>query len=403
VTQTQLRPAQGPLKGIKVLDLGVLLAGPLVGCYMGDLGADVVKVERPTGDPCRVTGRHIKGESLIWKFLGRNKRSIAVDFGSSEGRSLILRLVAAADIVVENFRPGTLEKWKLGWEDLKKANPRLVMVRVSGFGQSGPYRERAGFGTVAESMAGFTNLNGWPEGPPTLPPVALADTAAAMAATISALAALIHRDRTGCGDVIDVSLIEPLFSYFGPQLLDYWFFKREPKRVGNRLEFASPRGAYQCKDGKWLAISGATPQSAARIFEAIGRPDLTADPRFSSNTERVKNADAVDQLIGDWSKTLSREEALAKLTETGSAVGPVYSMQDILEDPHFQSRGVTADVPDPVLGTIKFPNVFAKFHNNPGAIRFGGRSVNADHDEVLKDWLGESASVSASSSAATVE
>lgn len=390
VTLESLRPAQGPLKGIKVLDLGVLLAGPLVGCYMGDLGADVVKVERPGGDPCRVTGRHVNGESLIWKFLGRNKRTIAVDFGSPEGRALILRLAAAADIVVENFRPGTLEKWRLGWEDLKQANPRLVMVRVSGFGQTGPYRERAGFGTIAESMSGFTNLNGWPDGPPTLPPVALADTAAAMAATISALAALLHRDRTGVGEVIDVSLIEPLFSYFGPQLLDYWFFKQEPRRVGNRLEFACPRGAYQCQDGKWLAISGATPQSAARIFEAIGRPELNSDPRFATNTERVKRADEVDAMIGAWSRTLPREEALAKLTETGSAVGPVYTLQDILDDPHFQSRGVTTEVPDPTLGNIRFPNVFAKLRNNPGAIRFGGRPVDADREDVLREWLGES-------------
>jgi crotonobetainyl-CoA:carnitine CoA-transferase CaiB-like acyl-CoA transferase len=358
---------------------------------MGDLGADVVKVERPTGDPCRATGRHVKGESLIWKFLGRNKRTIAVDFGSPEGRELILRLAAAADIVVENFRPGTLEKWNLGWDTLRQANPKLVMVRVSGFGQSGPYRERAGFGTIAESMAGFTNLNGWGDGPPTLPPVPLADTAAAMSATIAALAALLHRDRTGVGDVIDVSLIEPLFSYLGPQLLDYWFFKQEAKRVGNRLEFACPRGAYQCKDGKWLAISGATPQSAARIFEAIGRPELNTDPRFATNAERVKRAEEVDAMIGAWSRLLPREEALAKLEQTGSAVGPVYSIQDILDDAHFQHRGVTADVPDPVLGPIKFPNVFAKFQNSPGAIRFGGRAVDADRNEILKDWLGENA------------
>jgi crotonobetainyl-CoA:carnitine CoA-transferase CaiB-like acyl-CoA transferase len=385
----QMPPAQGPLKGIKVLDLGVLLAGPLVGCYMGDLGADVVKVERPTGDPCRVTGRHVKGESLIWKYLGRNKRSVAVDFASPEGRELILRLAAVADIVLENFRPGTLEKWQLGWEDLRKVNPKIIMVRISGFGQSGPYSDRPGFGTVAESMAGFTNLNGWPEGPPTLAPIALADTAAAMSATISALAALVNRDRTGQGELIDVSLIEPLFSYFGPQLMDYWFFKQEPRRWGNRLEFASPRGAYQCKDGKWLAISGATPQTAARIFEAVGRPDLISDPNFNSNAARMKNADEVDRIIGAWAITLPRDEALAALNKTGAPVGPVYSMQDIMDDPHFQSRGIVADVPDPVLGTVKFPSVFARLSNNPGAIRFGGRPVNADRDTVLKEWLGE--------------
>ena len=384
-----LPPPQGPLKGVRVLDLGVLLAGPLVGCYMGDLGADVVKVERPTGDPCRVTGRHVKGESLIWKFLGRNKRTVAVDFATAEGRELVLKLAAAADIVIENFKPGTLEKWQLGWEEMKKANPRIIMVRISGFGQHGPYRDRAGFGTVAESMAGFTNLNGWPDGPPTLPPVPIADTAAAMSATISALAALHNRDRTGSGELIDVSLIEPLFGYMSTQLLDYWFFKEEPKRKGNRLEFASPRGAYQCSDGKWFAISGATPQTAANIFAAIGRVDMNTDPHYSTNAERMKRLDEVDAIIGEWSKTVTREQALEKLTGTGAPVGPVYSVQDILDDEHFQQRPVFVDVPDPVLGNVKFPNVFAQLKNNPGAVRFGGRPVDADRSSVLHDWLGQ--------------
>jgi crotonobetainyl-CoA:carnitine CoA-transferase CaiB-like acyl-CoA transferase len=383
------RPRQGPLTNIRVLDLGVLIAGPLVGCYLADFGADVVKVERQTGDPSRVTGRHVEGQSLIWKYIGRNKRSLAVDFGTDEGRDLILRLVATADIVVENFRPGTLEKFGLGWEDLQKVNPRIIMVRISGFGQNGPYRHRAGFGTVAESMAGFTNLNGWPDGPPTLPPVALADSSAAMAATISALAAVVNRDRTGQGELIDVSLIEPLLTLLSPQLLDYWFFKEEPKRWGNRLEFASPRGAYQCKDGKWLAISGATPQSAARIFEAIGRSDIMDNPRFATNADRMANAEEIDAIIGAWAKTLDRDDALERLTGTGAPVGPVYSMQDILDDPHFRARGVVADVPDPVLGTIKLPNVFAKLRNNPGAIRYGGRALDVDRDTILADWLGE--------------
>ena len=382
-------PRQGPLTHLRVLDLGVLIAGPLVGCYLADLGADVVKIERPTGDPSRMTGRHVKGESLIWKYIGRNKRSLAVDLSSDEGRDLILRLAATADIVVENFRPGTLEKYGLGWDELQKVNPRLIMVRISGFGQKGPYSQRSGFGTVAESMAGFTNLNGWPDGPPTLPPVALADTSAAMAATISTLAALANRERTGKGELIDVSLIEPLLTFLSPQLLDYWFFKEEPKRWGNRLEFASPRGAYQCKDGKWLAISGATPQSAARIFEAIGRSEILNDPRFATNKARMANADEVDAIIGAWAKTLDRDEALERLTGTGAPVGAVYSMQDILDDPHFKERGVVTDVPDPVLGEIKLPNVFAKLKNSPGAIRFGGRPLDADRETILSEWLGE--------------
>ena len=227
-----LPPRRGPLRDIKVLDLGVVIAGPLVGCYLGDLGADVVKVERPSGDPSRATGRHVNGASLIWKYIGRNKRTLSLDLNTDEGRARALALAAVADIVVENFRPGTLEKWGLGWEALHAANPRLILVRISGFGQHGPYRERPGFGTIAESMAGFTGLNGWPDGPPTLAPVALADTAAAKAATIAALAALHRRHVSGGeGELVDVSLIEPLFSLFSPQFIDYNFFGEEPKRV----------------------------------------------------------------------------------------------------------------------------------------------------------------------------
>jgi crotonobetainyl-CoA:carnitine CoA-transferase CaiB-like acyl-CoA transferase len=389
------RPAQGPLTGVRVLDLGVLLAGPLVGCYMGDLGADVVKIERPTGDPSRMTGRKVNDASLIWKHVGRNKRSVAVDLDSDEGRELILRLTSAADIVVENFRPGTLERKGLGWEALKAANPRLILVRVSGFGQKGPYRAKSGFGTVAESMAGFTNLNGWPDGPPTLSPIPLADTAAALAATISALAALVRRNISGEGELIDVSLIEPLFGYLAPQLVDYWFFKEEPRRLGNRLEFAAPRGAYQCQDGKWLALSGATPQTAARIFEAIGRADLNQDPEFDTNDARTRNVDQVDEIIGAWAATLPREEALERLAATGAPVGPVYSMQDIMDDEHFQQRPAFVDVPDPELGSVRLPNVFAQLTNNPGAIRFAGRPVDADRASVLRDWLGETSAATA--------
>lgn len=386
-----LPPRQGPLKDVKVLDLGVLIAGPLVGCYMGDLGADVVKVERPAGDPSRATGRHVDGVSLIWKYIGRNKRSVSVDFKTEEGRQLVLDLVAQADIVIENFRPGTLEKWGLGPDRLREVNERLVLVQISGFGQTGPYAHRSGFGTVAESMAGFTNLNGWPDGPPTLAPIALADTAAAMAATIAALAALHRRDVTGKGETIDVSLIEPLFSYFGPQFVDYCVFKEEPQRVGNRLEFASPRGAYLCKDGKWLALSGATQLTAANIFRAMGRSELMNDPRFRTNVERMKNADAVDDAIQEWASTLTRAEALDRLYETGAPVGPVYGMQDILDDTHFQSRQVFVDVPDPEMGSVMLPNVFARLRDAPAAIRFAGRPVNADRKDVLKEWLGREA------------
>jgi len=380
---------RGPLMDIKVLDLGVLIAGPLVACYMGDLGADVVKVERPSGDPCRLNGRYKDGISLTWKFYGRNKRTLVIDFATDEGRRQLLDLVRVADIVVENFRPDTLEKWGLGWEELRAVNPTLIMVRISGFGQQGPNRKRPGFGTIAESMAGFAALNGWPDGPPTLPPGGLADTTAAMAATISALAALHRRETSGEGEMIDVSLIDPLFTLLGCNLIDYTQLGVEPKRTGNRLEFAAPRGAYQCNDGGWFAISGATPDMAKRIFEAVGHPQFADDPRLVTNSARSKNADLVDEIIQRWAGTVTREEALKRLEATGAPVGPIYSMHDILNDAHFKERKLCVDVPDPELGSVCMPNVFARLRNNPSTIRFAGRPLDADRESILRDWGGQ--------------
>lgn len=379
---------QGPLTDIKVLDLGVLIAGPLVASYLGDLGADVVKVERPTGDPCRLNGRHIDKVGTTWKYFGRNKRTIAIDFATKEGRDQLLELVRAADIVVENFKPGTLEKWGLGYEAFQAVNPGVILVRVSGFGQEGPYSARPGFGTIAESMAGFTALNGWADGPPTLPPVPLADTFASMAAAIGALAALSRRRATGEGEVVDVSLIEPLFSLLGCQLVDYTALGVEPKRVGNRLEFAAPRGAYLCSDGKWFAISGATPDTAKRIFEAVGRPDFADDPRLATNSARSQNVELVDEIIQTWASTVTRPEALERLEATGAPVGPIYTMPDIVADRHFQARPVFVDVPDPELGSVRMPDVFCKLKNNPGRVRFAGRPIDADRAAIMRDWLG---------------
>lgn len=381
--------ATGPLQGVKVLELGVLVAGPLVGAYLGDLGADVVKVERPEGDPCRMTGRMEKGESLMWKYIGRSKRTIALDFANSDDFRTLCELIAQADILIENFRPGTMEKWNLGWEDLRRMNPRLVMARISGFGQSGPYRSEPGFGTVAESMSGFVNLNGWSDGPPTLAPIALADTAAAFSAALYAVSALLYRNTSGRGQMVDVGLLEPMFSYLGPQLVEYGFTGVEPQRMGNRLGFGSPRGAYQCMDGKWLALSGATPKTARSVFEAIGRSDMNEDPRFSTNEMRLVNIEEVDRIIGEWTATKPRKEAIDILKATGAAVGPVYNLQDSLEDDHFCERQVFTSVDDPVLGKITMPNVLGRLSDTPASIRFAGRPLDADRGEILSEWLGK--------------
>jgi len=376
--------ALGPLDGLKVLDLGVLIAGPLVGAYLGDLGADVIKVERPGGDPSRLTGTRVADVSLIWKYIGRNKRTISLDFGDTSDRKILDRLIDEADVVIENFRPGTLARHGLDAKVIAERNRRAVVLSISGFGQTGPYRERAGFGTVAESMVGLVNINGWPDGPPTLPPVALADTTAAMAATVAVLAALHRREKTGEGDIIDVGLLEPLFSCLAPQFLDYQFTGREPQRHGNRLEFAAPRGAYRCADGGWFAISGATPAGARRIFEAIGRADLNDHPGFRTNEARVERYDEIDAIIGGWAAERTRAEALAALEETGAAVGPVYSMGDLLADRHFREREVFVELPDDDLGSIKVANVFARFARTPAQMRFAGRPENADAAEIRR-------------------
>ncbi|GGA68722.1 CoA transferase [Pseudoclavibacter endophyticus] len=381
--------ATGPLAGLKVLDLGVLIAGPLVGAYLGDLGADVVKVERPGGDPCRLTGTKVGDVSLIWKYIGRNKRTISLDFGDDDDRETLLALVDAADVIIENFRPGTLARHGLDLPTLSKRNPSAVCVSISGFGQHGDYAQRAGFGTVAESMVGFVNVNGWPDGPPTLPPVAMADSAAAMSATIAVLAALLKRESSATGDVIDVSLLEPLFTYLTPQFLDYQFTGMEPQRHGNRLEFAAPRGAYRCGDGKWFAISGATPAGARRIFSAIGRDDMNEDERYLTNTARVQHYDEIDDIIGAWAGERTRDEAIDALAATGAAVGPVYGMSDVLEDQHFAQRQVYVDLPDDDVGHLKLPNVFARFTNSPAAHRHAGRPENADATAIRNSWIGE--------------
>jgi len=384
--------SHGPLSGIKVLDLGVLIAGPLVGAYFGDLGADVVKVERPGGDPARKTGRFVEDVSLIWKYIGRNKRTIALDFGDDADREVLEALIAEADVVIENFRPGVLERHDLAPARLLALNPRLVITRISGFGQSGPYRDRSGFGTVAESMVGFVNLNGWPDGPPTLPPVALADTTAALAAAVCTLSAVLRARATGEGDVVDVSLLEPLLNMMSPQFIDYQFTGRDPVRVGNRLEFAAPRGAYRCRDGGWIALSGATPRTAASVFEAIGRADLNDDPRFATNAARIEHVEEIDRILADWAATRTREEAVAALESTGAAIGPVYSMADILADPHFRDRGTFTEIPDEELGSIKLPNVFGRFERANAAHRHAGRPVDADREAIVDEWLGRAPS-----------
>jgi crotonobetainyl-CoA:carnitine CoA-transferase CaiB-like acyl-CoA transferase len=386
-----LEEGQGPLVNYRVLDLGVLFAGPMIGCFLAEFGADVVKVEDPHGgDSLRHLGWDVGGTSVFWKWGGRSKRTIAIDLRTEEGQELIRQLVVEADVLIENFRPGVMESWGLSWEVLHAINPKLVMVRVSGFGQDGPYRDRSGFGTLVEAMTGYASVNGWPDGPPTLPPYGLADCTAALAGSFATTSALLWRDAAGGeGQMIDLALTDPIFSIIGSQTALYSTLGKVPERMGNRLPFQAPRGAYQCRDGSWVTLSGASGQSAKRILTAVGGEELAQDERFETNHHRLENADALDEILQDWIGRHDRDEVLKVFVEAGAPIGPVYTVADIFDDPHFQHR-LLVTVPDVDAGEVVLPNVLAKFSETPGRVRGAGRGLDQDRDEVLQDWLGRS-------------
>src|SRR5689334_2001892 len=340
----------GALSGIRVIDCARLIAGGVLATVLADHGADVVKVENPRGgDPLRTWLRE-RGE-LWWKVYARGKRSITLNLTHARGQALLTRLVRDADVLIENFVPGTFERWGLGWDVLSAQNPRLVFARVSGWGQDGPYRTRPGFGTMVEAMSGFAHTTGEPEGPPTLPSFPMADMIAALAGTSAVLAALRHRDQvSGRGQVVDISLYEPLLSVLGPAAAEYALDRTVRTRHGNQSDNASPRGTYQTRDGKWVALSASTPASARALFEGLGH--LLQDPRFSSNDARVAHNDLVDAALAGaiGSRTL---DEMTRLFETHDlTASPVYDMADITKDPHVVARGILVDVADPELGSV---------------------------------------------------
>jgi crotonobetainyl-CoA:carnitine CoA-transferase CaiB-like acyl-CoA transferase len=387
---------QGPLTSLKVLDLGVILAGPLCATFLGDLGADVVKVERPdSGDSMRGIGwKHPDAkDSIWWKIVGRNKRSVTMNLREEDGQEGLRRLAAGADVLIDGFRPGVMERWGCGWEELHQLNPKLVMCRVSGFGQTGPGKSRPGFGTLAEAMSGLAAVTGWPDTPPTLPAFGLADSIAGLTSAMATLAAIHERETvSGEGQMVDVALTEPLMALLGPQLPTWELLGIQQQRTGNRAPFVAPRGAYECSDGKWLALSGSTQETAARIFRAIGHPEFLEDPRFATNQDRLQNADALDEAIGAWTKQLPREQAIAALSSGEVAVAAVYDSADILADEHFQARESFTRIDDDELGKVVMPNIIARHSRTPGKIRHTGPSLDQDGHElesIIAAW-GES-------------
>ncbi|MFF3646743.1 CaiB/BaiF CoA transferase family protein [Streptomyces sp. NPDC002564] len=375
-----------PLTGLRVLDLATLFAGPLAATMLGDFGAEVVKVEHPTRpDPSRGHGPSKDGVGLWWKLLGRNKRTMTLDLSAPGGRATLLRLAATADVIVENFRPGTLEKWDLGWAELSAANPRLVLARVTGFGQFGPYSRRPGFGTLAEAMSGFAAITGDPEGPPTLPPFGLADSIAGLATAYAVMTALAARERTGEGQVVDMAIIEPILTVLGPQPLWYDQLGHVQPRTGNRSTNNAPRNTYRTADGTWVAVSTSAQSVAERLLHLVGRPDLVDEPWFASGADRAAHADELDAAVGGWIARHTRAEVLAAFEKAEAAVAPVQDVRDVMTDPQYAALDTLTTVDDPELGPLRMQNVLFRLSATPGAIHWAGRPHGADTDAVLAE------------------
>lgn len=378
--------APAPLTGLRVLDLATLFAGPLAATMLGDFGAEVIKVEHPRRpDPSRGHGPSKNGIGLWWKLLGRNKRTMTLDLSTNGGRTTLLRLAASADVIIENFRPGTLEKWDLGWEELSAANPRLVLTRVTGFGQFGPYAHRPGFGTLAEAMSGFAAITGEPDAPPTLPPFGLADSIAGLATAYAVMTALAARDRTGRGQVVDMAIIEPILTVLGPQPLWYDQLGHVQPRTGNRSQNNAPRNTYRTADGSWVAVSTSAQSVAERVMRLVGRPDLTAEPWFTTGAERARHTDVLDEAVGSWIADHTREEVIAEFEKAEAAVAPIQDVRDVMTDPQYAALDTVTTVDDPELGPLRMQNVLFRLTETPGGIRWAGRPHGADTDTVLAE------------------
>jgi crotonobetainyl-CoA:carnitine CoA-transferase CaiB-like acyl-CoA transferase len=375
-----------PLEGIRVVEAATLFAAPIAGLVLADYGADVVKLEHPRRpDPARGHGPSKDGVGLWFKTLARNKRLATLDLSQPAGRDVFLRLAERSDVVIENFRPGTLERWGLGWDELAKVNPRLVLARVSGFGQEGPYRARPGFGTLAEAMSGFAALNGEPGGPPLLPPLALADGIAGLATAFAILAALRAREETGEGQVVDTNLVEPLALLVGPQVTAWDALGELQPRTGNRSSHNAPRNVYRTADDQWVAVSASATSIAERVLRLVGRPDLAEQPWFATGAGRVAHVDELDGAVAAWIAARPRDEVLAAFEAAEAAIAPVYDASGLVADPHLRATGAFPRVEDDELGTVMMSNVISRLSATPGGIGRPGAAHGADTAEVLAE------------------
>lgn len=374
----------GPLAGLRVLDISTLFAGPLAATFLGDYGADVIKVEHPDHpDASRGHGPAKDGVNLWWKTLGRNKSTITLNLSTPEGAELLLELVRDADVLIENFRPGTLERWGLGPDQLHTSNPRLTIARVTAFGQVGPYSSRPGFGSLAEAMSGFAALTGDPEGPPTLPPFGLADGIAALATSYAIMISLRSVETSGVGEVIDMAIIEPILMLLGGQITAFDQLGTLQPRTGNRSVNNAPRNVYRTAEGDWVAVSTSSQSIAERVMTLVGRQDLIEKPWFASGHTRAEHADELDEAVSVWIAARSTADVLDQFERSQAAVAQVYDVRGIYSDPQYAALETIQTVHDDQLGPLKMQNVLFRLSETPGSIRWTGRPHGQDTDAVL--------------------
>lgn len=376
------------LGGVRVIDCSTVFAGPAAAAYLADFGAEVVKVEHPNGDHARFFEPVHREISLWSKLVNRNKEHVTLDLHHPEGQALFKRLAKEADVIVENFRPGTLARWNVDYASLAAENPRLIMLHVTAFGQTGPYADRPGFGTLAEAMSGMAQLIGYPDRPPLLPPLALGDNIGAMAGAFAVVSALFHRAQSGKGQEIDLALVEPLLAVLGVQTLMRDVTGESMSRSGNRVNHLAPRGAWQTRDERWISITVGNDNTFRGLAEAMGKPELATDKRFATNRDRLANVDAIEHILADWLGGIEYTEAIAVLEASKVAHAPLYDAEQLLDDAQLTSRQAFVAVPDDDLGQALLPNVIARFSETPGAIRFAGKAKGADNATVYKQRLG---------------
>jgi len=382
--------AEGPLSDLRVIEMGSLIAGPFCGQILGDFGADVIKLEDPkSGDPMRQWGRSLpKGLSPWWPVIGRNKRSVTVDLRKPEGQALARDLIARADIVIENFRPGAMEKWGLSYESLAKDNPGLIMARISGYGQTGPYSTRAGYGLIGEAMGGLRHITGEPDRPPARAGISIGDSLTAMHAFMGITMALHARSRTGKGQVIDAALYESVLGVMENLITEYDITGYVRERSGSILPGIAPSNAYPCAGGDFILIGGNGDTVFARLADAMGQPGLASDPRFKDHASRGANQTELDNLVADWTRGFALDDLLALLEAKGVPAGRIYRAPDMLEDPQFVARDTIVETEHPVFGRIKMQNTFPKMSATPGKVRWPGPALGEHTDQVLSAVAG---------------